>query len=519
MKYDKNAIWNTAQNLRSKSSGLGPLQTKLSRISPMKCSSSFYAKRSSLVRRLSNVQSEIDSLSFDIGNAADKMSSDDVQNARYIRQVFNNRTSKITFGQRLFSPGNTTLKRSGIFGSPLMFSQTAISRRSVSTLGNSASGKIPWYQKVGNFFQHGATAIGNAANSVKDSVCNGYEYVKNGAISIGNKVGEFGTKSWNNASNFFSNAGKWGADRLNDIKDWGNSAKDYVWKSVTKFVLGDYSEDNITALSFIGNIVTGIFDVDLPLDVRDLVYDVQHWGEGDNFGLYFALDVVALLPVIGVVKYCKYADDVADGAKDLGKVLEVASDAGKLTDDIADVLDDAKDLGKVVDSVSDAGKTADNIADAIDDTKDLGKNVDAAVDAGKVADNVADASDASKDLGRTVGSIDKAVDAKKAIDVANNYKLVDERFTGHILENHGAHSVKPQKSKFYEDFNIKKSIDDTLKGSYVDSIRPNTHGRPGYIFEKAYKNPIGVDYDGTVLYKIRVVIDETGNVKTAFPVK
>ena len=77
MKYDKNAILNTAQNLRFKSSGLSVLQTKLSRISPMKCSSSFYAKRSSLVCRLSNVQSEINSLSCDIGNAANKMSSDE----------------------------------------------------------------------------------------------------------------------------------------------------------------------------------------------------------------------------------------------------------------------------------------------------------------------------------------------------------------------------------------------------------------------------------------------------------
>ena len=388
MKYDKDVILITAQNLRLKSSGLSSIQTKLSRISPMKCSSSFYAKRFSLVRRLSNVQSEIDSLSYDISNAANKMSSDDVQNARYIRQVFNNRTSKITFGQRLFSPGNTTLKRSGTFGSPLMFSQNAISRRSVSTLGNSTYGKIPWYQKIGNFFQRSTTAIGNVTNSVKDSVCNRYEYIKNGANSIGNKVGEFGTKAWNNASSFFSNAGKWGTDLLNDIKDWGDSAKDYVWKSVTKFVLGDYSEDNFTALSFIGNIATSIFGVDLPLDVRDLVYDVQHWGKGDNFGLYFALDVIALLPVIGVFKYCKYADDVADGAKDLGKVLDAASDAGKFTGDIADALDDAKDLGKTVDAVSDAGKAADNAADASDASKDLGKVADKVNDATKAVGNI-----------------------------------------------------------------------------------------------------------------------------------
>lgn len=338
MKYDKNAILNTARKLRSKSSGLGSIQTKLSRVSPKKCSSSFYTKRSSLVRRLSNVQSEIDSLSSDISSAANKMGSDDAQNARFIRQAFNNRTSKITFGQSSFFGGNTALKKSEVFGNALLFSQMALNRRSVSSLGNASLGKTPWYKKVGNFFQ-------------------------SGAATIGKKAGEFGTKAWNSASNFFSNAGKWGSECLNDIKDWGKSAKDYVWKSVTKFVLGDYSDDNITVLSFVGNIIVGFFDVDLPLDVRDLVYDVQHWGEDENFGVYFALDVVALLPIIGVIKYCKYADDIADGAKDLGKVIEAGTDAGKTIDNITDAVDDAKDLGK----------TIDNITDAVDGTKDLGK--------------------------------------------------------------------------------------------------------------------------------------------------
>lgn len=332
MKYDKNAISITARKLRSKSSGLGSIQTKLSRVSPKKCSSSFYANRSSLVRRLSNVQSEISSLSNDISSAANKMSSDDVQNARYIRQVFINRTSKITFGERLFFAGNTTLSRSGVFGSSLLFSQMALNRHSVSSLGNVSSETTPWYKKVSNFFQ-------------------------SGAASIGKTIGEFGTKAWNGTSNFFSNAGKWGAERLNDIKDWGKSVEDYVWKSVNKFILGDYSDDNITALSFVGNIIAGVFDVDLPLDIRDLVYDVQHWGEGENFGVYFALDVVALLPVIGAIKYCKYADDIADGAKDLGKVIEAGTDAGKTIDNITDAIDDAKDFGKAIDSGVDVGKT------------------------------------------------------------------------------------------------------------------------------------------------------------------
>ena len=160
MKYDKNAISNTARNLRSKSLGLGNIQTSLSRVSPQKCSSSFYSRRSSLVRRLSNVQSEINSLSGDISNAASKMSSDDVQNAYYIRQVFSNRTSKITYGQRVFSPGSTSLRRNGVFGSSLLFSQTAMNRRPISALGNASSGSTPWYVKAGNFIRSGATSVG-----------------------------------------------------------------------------------------------------------------------------------------------------------------------------------------------------------------------------------------------------------------------------------------------------------------------------------------------------------------------
>ena len=114
----------------------------------------------------------------------------------------------------------------------LAFSQTTMNRRSVASLGNASAGSTPWYVKAGNFLRSGAT-------------------------SVGKKVGEFGTNVWNGASNFFSNAGRWGSERLNDLREWGKSAGEYTWKSITKFVLGDYSDDNITALSFAGNIVTG----------------------------------------------------------------------------------------------------------------------------------------------------------------------------------------------------------------------------------------------------------------------
>lgn len=176
------------------------------------------------------------------------------------------------------------------------------------------------------------------------------------------------------------------------VEDWNNfwsetgeaissaisSVFDYVSKSVIKFIFGDFWEGDNTLLSILGSIVAGIFDVDIPMDIRDIIFDITHWGEGDQFGLYFALDLVALIPVIGAIKYFKYADEVADGTKFVMKNA----------DDVADVIDDAKDIGKAVENGAEAGKTLDNAVDVVDDTKDLGKNADEVVEAGKAGKNI-----------------------------------------------------------------------------------------------------------------------------------
>ena len=448
MKYDKNAILSAAKKLHSKSSSLKPIQNKLSHISPKKCSSGFYAKRSSLVRRLENLRNEIDSLSADISEAANRMSSDDKKNAQLIRQTFNKRASKMTVSQAPFSIGNTTFKRNGLYGSTLMYTKMSMTQKSVSSLGNTTSGEKAWYQKVGDFF---------------------------------------------------SNVWEWGEDRVDDVKDWGQSAKNYIWKSVKKFCLGDYSGENVTALSFGGNIIASFFDVDLPLDIRDLAHDIQHWGEGDNFGIYFALDVIAVLPVIGMLKYTKYADDFSDGAKDIGKVVEAASDAGKTADNIDDVADNFKDIGKTVESAIDAGKTSDTIVDSVDDVTDLGKKAEEVTDASKATN---DASDYINDARR----------------IANEYKLDDNRYVTHIIDEHGASSIYPNKSKFLNGFDVKKGIGDTLLDE-SSSIQRNTRNRPGYIFTKTYNRAIGTAPDGTLLYKLKVVINEAGEVVTAYPIR
>lgn len=102
--------------------------------------------------------------------------------------------------------------------------------------------------------------------------------------------------------------------------------------------------------------------------------------------------------------------------------------------------------------------------------------------------------------------------------LAKNYKLTESQFKDHILKYHGYNSTVKNKSKFYQTFDIKKGIKETLTNDSI--IKNNTKNREGYIFEKTYSYAIGVDSDGKKTLKtLRVVLDKNGYVKTAFPTK
>jgi len=107
---------------------------------------------------------------------------------------------------------------------------------------------------------------------------------------------------------------------------------------------------------------------------------------------------------------------------------------------------------------------------------------------------------------------------QEVFDLADNYTLSDDTFNNHILDRHGPNSTYRNKSHFNADFNIIDGIDSTLIGdNFV--VGPNTAGRKGYIFEQTFTNPIGKTSKGKPLYTLKVVVDETGNVITAFPKK
>ena len=155
--------------------------------------------------------------------------------------------------------------------------------------------------------------------------------------------------------------------------DIGQATKDagnYVLKSGEKLILGDYSEENVTVLSMGANVFASISGLDTVLDVRDLAYDIQHIGEEEYIVARLAVDTIALIPIIGMVKYFKYTDEVADGVKTISNVADQVSDASKSAENMAEILATAKtadNLGEALDNAADASKTVDKV-DTVADT-------------------------------------------------------------------------------------------------------------------------------------------------------
>ena len=120
---------------------------------------------------------------------------------------------------------------------------------------------------------------------------------------------------------------------------------DYLESSLRQLVLGNYTDD-VTLLGTAGQVGLGLLGADLPADIRDIVYDVTHWDGSWQHALQTALDLVAILPLIGSIKY---ADEAAAASKGLlkntdeaGDILNASKKAG------AEAIDGAGDIGKII---------------------------------------------------------------------------------------------------------------------------------------------------------------------------
>lgn len=145
-----------------------------------------------------------------------------------------------------------------------------------------------------------------------------------------------------------------------DVKQFANNTGTYIVKSGKKLVLGDYAEEDITVLAFTGNVVASLAGVDAFMDLRDLSYDITHWGEEEYFVARLAVDVIALIPVVGAVKYLEHYKVVEAGVNAASDMVDSVADVGKNTEATAEALD------AIFDTVKPAYKVIDT-ADAVND--------------------------------------------------------------------------------------------------------------------------------------------------------
>ena len=334
-----------------------------------------------------------------------------------------------------------------------------------------------------------------------------------------------------------------------------DKAEDYLIRSAECVVLGNFT-DEVTVLGVGVQIVLGIFDLDLPCDIRDIIADIKNLAETDRvrwdlIGM-LALDLIGLIPVIGALKYSDEVGTlfknagkvsvVAEGADGVGAVARHADEAGawlqgvkvfRYSDETAEAVASGEKLLKesqtVYESFADM-MSPDDAAKYLDFLENGSKEgLTSAELAGVEKADVLLVSQKVKyedvwdlrNVGDALESGSKSGSGSKfqeIFDLADNYTLSDDTFDNHILDRHGPNSTYGNKSHFNADFDIRDSIDSTLTGDNF-IVGPNTAGREGYIFEQTFSNPIGTNSKGKPLYTLKVVIDEAGNVITAFPKK
>ena len=110
---------------------------------------------------------------------------------------------------------------------------------------------------------------------------------------------------------------------------------DYVVSSLKQLGLGNFTED-VTLLGTGLQIGAGVFGVDAILDARDIVADVAQWEWTKDHAIQTGIDVIALIPLVGALKY---SDEALVLVKSGDKAYAVTKNVGEIID-VAKHLDD-----------------------------------------------------------------------------------------------------------------------------------------------------------------------------------
>ena len=253
-----------------------------------------------------------------------------------------------------------------------------------------------------------------------------------------------------------------------------DKAEDYLIRSAECVVLGNFT-DEVTVLGVGVQIVLGIFDLDLPCDIRDIIADIKNLAETDRvrwdlIGM-LALDLIGLIPVIGALKY---SDEVGTLFKNAGKVSVVAEGA----DGVGAVTRHADEAGAWLQGVK-VFRYSDETAEAVASGEKLLK------ESGTIYESFAD--------------MMSPEDAKRYLDFLENGSR--EGLTGAELAGvEKADALLVSRKVEYEDVWDLRNAGDLLESG--SGNKPYTNSRPSYgknqvneVWENA-KDPItGKVYD------------------------
>ncbi len=95
--------------------------------------------------------------------------------------------------------------------------------------------------------------------------------------------------------------------------------------------------------------------------------------------------------------------------------------------------------------------------------------------------------------------------------------IITARAIRHIQERHWPDSPAQGAGKFspgITEDSLRQLVNQAVANGRV---RPNSHGRPGEIYEYDFGHPIGINIEGRPAYRLRVVVDRWNQLITAFP--
>ena len=138
-----------------------------------------------------------------------------------------------------------------------------------------------------------------------------------------------------------------------------SSVIDYLKKSGNQFVSGNYTED-VTLLGTFMQVGAGLFGVDLPMDLRDVFYDFTHWKWSWRHARETAVDLLALFPIIGSLKYADEASALTKAAfKNTDEASALIKGTLKNTDEISDIAKGVDETIDISNKTIDASKLSD----------------------------------------------------------------------------------------------------------------------------------------------------------------